>query len=176
MNDYQGNSIGQAEWPLGRQEFLVMPAPAFNRPVHIISIELRTVYSVGLFDHPNAYYLAYSDDRFYGHFEGRARVVGLQLTDQLQPTDTADSIPQPLDARTVQKLNNQLSIVIPVNIHEPGCHEAQVVFHVTTRDGTRHALPSGWYVTLDTGSSPGDGLNFCSPNARRPTPTVTTTR
>jgi len=175
MNDYRGNGTSQAHWPLGRQMFLVMPVPAFNEPVHIRDVQLRTVHSVGKFDHPDAYYLSFGDDRFYGHFEGNTRVIGLQLTYQLQANDTAGAVHQALSAREVQKLDNQLSIVIPVNIHQPGCHEAQIVFQVVTSDGTEHALPTDWYVGLDTGSTPGNGLDMCAPNAHGPTPAATAT-
>lgn len=152
-----------------------MPVPAFSEPVRIRDVELRTVHSVGQFDHPDAFYLVFSDDRFYGHFEGSARVIGLQLTDQLQPRDIAGSVREPLGARLVQKLDNQISIVIPVNIHQPGCHEAQIVFHVTTSDGSEHALTTRWYVGLDTGKTPGDGFDMCAPGHHgTPTPSGTT--
>lgn len=171
MNDYEGTGIAQAVWPLGREELLVMPVPAFNQPVRIRGVELRTVYSVGHFYHPDAFYLAFSGDRFYGHFMGKARVIGLQLTEHLGETDISGSTAEPLNSRLVQNLDNHLSLVIPVNIHQPGCHEAQVVFHVTTSDGTAHTLPSRWYVAVDTGVSQSEGDDMCA--GPRPAPMAT---
>ena len=171
MNDYEGTGIGQSLWPLGREELLVMPVPEFNQPVRIRAVELRTVYSVGQFDHPDAFYLAFSGDRFYGHFMGKARVIGLQLTERLNDDDVSGSTPEPLGARRVQNLDNHLSLVIPVDMHQPGCHEAQVVFLVTTSDGTEHTFPSRWYVTVDTAVSQIDGDDMCA--GPRPAPTIT---
>jgi hypothetical protein len=167
MNDYAGFGDGQSLWTLSEQRLFVAPVPAFNQPVRIRAVELRTVYSQGQFDRPDAYLLEFQDADFYD---------GVKLTTEAgldAYTNTAEHTPrrEPLDSRRVQALDNQLSIVIPVNIHSPGCHEAQIVLKVSTNDGALHSLATRWYVAVDTGVSEGSDFNLCA--RPRPTPTGT---
>lgn len=166
MDDYRGNGIGQSVWDFGRQMFWVVGVPTFTRPVRIRSVELRPLFGSVPFDRPDgAYLLVYYGSLHYN---------GLQLTYRLNPTVIAGSHRQALDSIPIQKLNNQLSIVIPVNIHQRGCHQAQLVFHVTTSDGKERVYPARWYVVLDTGVSTAQGDNECArPRAPRASPSAT---
>jgi hypothetical protein len=153
MNDYTPYDIGQSLWHFGHPMLLVLAVPSFSESVRIRSVELRTVQGAGQFARPDAYLLEYSSDLYY---------KGEQLTYSLNPANVAGANREPLDSRQVQKLDNQLSVVIPVNIAEKGCHEAQVVFRVKTRDGTTHTLATRWYVTLDTAISKVTRDNDCA--------------
>jgi hypothetical protein len=173
MNDYRVFGTGQSVWPLSEQMLFVMPVPAFSRPVRIRAVELRTVAGTGTFDHSDAYLLQFQDFDSYN---------GVKLTTQAgldAYTGTAENGTQhrALDALRVQKSDNQLSLVIPVNIHSPGCHEAQVILHVSADDGSMHTFPTRWFVTVDTGVSKSKGLNFCAGPLKRtpvtPTPAPT---
>jgi hypothetical protein len=159
MNDYGGFGDMQSVWPLGQQRLFVVSVPAFNQPVRLRAVELRTVYSIGDFDRPAAYLLQFHDQDHYG---------GVQLTTEAGLdafTTTALHPPRhaPLDALPVQKLDNHLNIVIPINIHQPGCHEAQIVLRVATSDGSVHTLATRWFVGVDTGiSRSGSGNDMCA--------------
>lgn len=160
MNDYKLYAVGQSRWQVGHQMYLVLGVPAFTRPVRIRSVELRPVFSTGQFDHPNAYLLVYYGSLFYN---------GQKLGYSLDPTVLAGSHRQALDSIRIGKPDNQLSLVVPVNIHQTGCHEAQLVLHVTTADGEARVYPTRWYVGLDTGISKVDEENGCD-GARSPAP------
>jgi len=133
--------------------YLVVGVPAFTQPVRIESVELRTARNSAHFDPPDAYLLVYYGSLYYN---------GAELTYALDPAVLAGSHRQALNSIPIRKLNNQLSIVIPVNISEPGCHQAQIVFHVRTSDGQDRIYPARWYVTLDTGISKVEGENGCA--------------
>lgn len=163
MNDYTPFAIGQSLWHFRQQMLLVVAVPAFSQPVRIREVELRPVHSVGHFDRSDAYLLAYSGTLYY---------TGGHLTYSLNSSAVAGSTRERIDAREVQGLNNQLSLVIPVNINQPGCHQAQVVLHVTTRDGRAHAFPTRWYVSIETGISKVEGDNACAGPEPIPVPTA----
>jgi len=153
MNDYQGFSVGQSHWHLRTPMLLVMPVPSFNQPVRIRDVELRTVFSSGQFDHQRSYLIEFSKGEFYR---------GGKLTYQAGlDRYSGGATREELDSRPLQELVNELSLVIPVNIGQPGCHEAQVVLHVTTTDGKPHTLITRWYVGINTGVNKLDGHNMC---------------
>jgi hypothetical protein len=163
MNDYEGFGNGQSVWQVSRQMLWVVPVPTFNQPVRIRAVELRTVYTTGQFDRPTAFVLQFPAGDYYS---------GVQLTTPAGLDVYAGGLPHvPLGKLQVQQLDNQLSIVVPVNIHQPGCHEAQLVFKVSTDDGAVHTLATHWYVTIDNGISDGEDDNMCA--RPRPVPTVT---
>jgi len=165
MNDYNAIALRQSLWHFRHQMFLVVPTPAFNQPVRIRSVELQTVYSTGQFDRADAYLLVFTGSNSYH---------GPMLTDEnaLSAYAEASEPHPPLDSRVVQKLDNQLSIVIPVNINQRGCHEAQVIFHVTTADGSSHTRAAHWYVALDTGISKSKDFKKCEGPQAKPTPSA----
>lgn len=154
MNDYEQLGEAQRLWPFQQQMLMVMPVPAFNLPVHIRDVQLRTVAGSGQFDHPAAFLIRYSNGGFY---------TGAHLTYALSPDSTEGSKRESLSKSRVHQLDNHLSIVIPVNIHSSGCHEAQIVLRVATEDGHVHALPTRWYVALDTGVTKSQGIHLCTP-------------
>jgi hypothetical protein len=160
MNDYTSFSIGQSLWHFRQQMLLVVAVPAFNQPVRIRAVELRPVHRSGQFDRSEAYLLAYSGTLYY---------TGGHLTYSLARSAIAGSTRERIDSRQVQGLDNQLSLVIPVNTSESGCHQAQVVLHVTTRDGGAHALPTRWYVSIDTDVSKVKGDDACAGPEPQPT-------
>ena len=153
MNDYRQFAVGQSLWRLHRQMYWVVAVPAFSQPVHIDSVELLGKLNSPAFDRPSAYLLVYSGSLYYN---------GSQLSYALDSTVIAGARRQPLNSVRVQKLNNQLSIVVPVNINAAGCHEAQLVFDVTTSDGHVRRYPARWYVALDTGVSKVQGEDACA--------------
>jgi len=164
MNDYEGFGNGQSVWHVSQQMLWVVPVPEFNQPVRIRAVELHTVYSTGTFDRPDAYLLLFPPGDYYS---------GVQLTTQAGLDVYAGGLPHaPLDKLRVQKLDNELSIVIPVNIHQPGCHEAQLVLEVSTDDVALHTLGPLWFVTIDTGRSDG-GPRFDMCARSRPIPSAT---
>jgi hypothetical protein len=162
MDDYRPNALGQSRWHFGQPMYWVVPVPTFTQPVHIRSIELRVARGSAPFDRPDAYLLVYYGSLYYN---------GPQLTYALDPSVLAGSHRQALDSIPIQKLNNQVSVVIPVNVSQPGCHEAQIFFHVTTSDGHQRVYPARWYLTLDTGISKVERNNGCA--GPRPSPSAT---
>lgn len=166
MNDYQGFAVGQSQWHLRTPMLLVMPVPSFNQPVRIRDVELRTVFSSGQFDHQKSYLIEFSTGNFY-----RGGKLSYQAGFNLYAGGVTTR--EELDSRPLQKLVNELSLVIPVNIGQPGCHEAQVVLHVTTADGNPHTLVTRWYVGINTGVNKLDGHNMCAGPRNAPSPSVT---
>lgn len=166
MNDYVPTGAAQRVWPFHEQMFFVLPVPTFNVPVRIRSVELRTIHSVGQFDPPAAYLLRFSGGGDYYKGYRLAYKAGLDLY-------AGSAVRMPLDASPVQKLDQYLTLVVPVNINERGCHEAQVVLHVTTSDGHSHTRRTRWYVALDTGVSKTDGDNYCAGPRDNPSPVAT---
>jgi hypothetical protein len=167
MDDYRPNGIGQSVWHFRQQMYWVVGVPTFTQPVRIRSVELRTVEGSAPFDRPEAYLLVYYGSLYYN---------GAQLTYVLSPTVLAGSRRQALDSISIRKLDNQLSIVVPVNVNQSGCHEAQLIFHVTTSDGQERVYPARWYVTLDTGISKVEGDNGCAGPRPRSTPAPSTSK
>ncbi len=161
MDDYRPNAIGQSFWHFHKPMYLVVGVPTFTQRVRIRSIELRVALGSAPFDPPNAYLLVYGGSLYYN---------GAQLTYALDPVVLAGSRRAALDSVPIQKLDNQLSIVVPVNVNQPGCHEAQIVFHVRTSDGHDRVYPARWYVTLDTGISKVEGDNGCAGPRSTPQP------
>jgi hypothetical protein len=167
MDDYRSNAIGQSLWHFRKPMYWVVGVPTFTQPVRIRFIELRSARGSTPFDPPEAYLLVYYASLYYN---------GAKLTYGLDPTVLAGSHRQALDSIPIRKLDNQLSIVIPVNVNQPGCHEAQIVFHVTTGDGQDRVYPARWYVTLDTGISKVEGNNGCAGPRPTPLPAPSATR
>lgn len=171
MNDYQSFGEGQSLWQVSKPMAWVVPVPAFNEPVRIRSVQLRPVDGSRPFDRPDVYLLRFHDQDFYGGatLSTEAGVNAYASTALHRP----DRLP--LDRLRVNRLDSHLSIVVSLNFHEPGCHEAQLVFNVSTADGAVHTLLSRWYVAVDTGISEEHGLDMCGPPRPRPTVSPTTT-
>ena len=167
MKDYEGVDEGHEGWHVSEPWEFIMPVPTFNQPVRIRAVELRTVFSSGPFDRPDAYLLVFPGNSYYR---------GDHLVEQAGANHfLAGAIRVGLGSRTVHKLDNSLSIVIPLDIHQPGCHEAQIIFRVTTSDGTTRTLATRWYASLDTGGHRTQGYNECAGSrpTQQPSPTHT---
>lgn len=164
MNDYRGFEQDQSLWPFEHQMLAVLPVPSFTVPVRILRVDLRTVNSAGQFDSPDAFILVYQRGLSY---------AGPRLTYQLQPSDTAGSTQQPLNKREVSHVGNDLNLVVPINIHVRGCHEAQIVLEVQAQDGRRYTMPTRWFVGVDTGVSNKSGFNACAGPLPKPSTSAT---
>jgi hypothetical protein len=171
MNDYGGFGAGQSVWPAGKPMLFVVPVPAFNQPVRIRSVELRAVFGSAPFAPPTAaYLLQYLDQDYYGGPEPTTE-AGL---DAYTSTALHTPLRERLDAVKVQKTDKRRFIVIPLNSDLPGCHDAQVVLHVSTSDGSTHTFTTRWFVGLDTGISRDNGDNMCAgPSRPAPSPSST---
>ena len=138
--------IEKSYWPLGKQMYLVFPVPSFNRPVLISDVELVTISGAGYFDHPAAYLLS----PYSGAWPGT------NLTD-IKPELTSPRIP--LRDLPLYKADGRASMVVPVNIHQRGCHYARVVLKLRALDdGSTHTLSTIWEVGLDTGLTRSSGF------------------
>jgi len=164
MNDFNAYELDQSVWEFEHPMLFVMPVPVFSMPVRITRVELQAVNSTGTFDPPAAYLLVFPPGQYY---------QGTKLTYELTPSNIAGAGREPLGKRRVSTADNSLSLVIPVNIHLRGCHEAQVVLDVKDADGHTYRLRTRWFVGVDTGVSKKKDLNACAGPAPAPTPTST---